>query len=356
MADILLFGASGYTGQLTAHALAERGADFAIAGRNRTKLEVLAAETGNPEIRIAEVGDADALTKALDGARALITCVGPFIHLGDTAVEAALRARCHYIDSTGEGSFIKKLIRDQNERAHAAGIAIAPALGFDEVPADVAATLAVEGFEKADLVLTYALPSTPSPGTAKSVIGIATAKGPWIIDGRTTDVAAGEHARWAPMPAPLGPRRSVSFPLAEGYLAPLHLELNSLQLYGTVGRGQTIGLKVLPVLGPIANLGPVRSVLESLIEKTVKAPEGEARNEAWTILAEARSGAQRRNVVLTGRDPYGLTAETLTTAALRMVEDDFDQTGVLSPVQAVGIDRLQKELIGHGVSIDTYES
>ena len=356
MADILLFGASGYTGQLTAHALARRGADFALAGRNKAKLEALAAETGNPEIRIAEVGDVDALTKALGGVRSLITCVGPFIHLGDTAVQAALRARCNYIDSTGEGPFIKNLIANQSERAREAGIAMAPALGFDEVPADVAATLAVEGLEKPDLVLTYALPSTPSPGTAKSVIGIATAKGPWLVDGHTTEVAAGEHSRWAPMPAPLGPRRSVSYPLAEGHLAPLHLDLNSLRLYGTVGRGQSIGLKTLPLLGPIVNLGPVRNTLEALIERTVKAPEGEARNEVWTILAEARSGTSRRNVVLTGRDPYGLTAETLSAAAMRMAEDDFDQTGVLSPVQAVGIERLQKELIGLGVSIETYDS
>ena len=62
MPDILLFGATGYTGQLTAHALARRGADFAIAGRSRDKLEALASVTGNPDVRIAGVGDVDALS------------------------------------------------------------------------------------------------------------------------------------------------------------------------------------------------------------------------------------------------------------------------------------------------------
>ncbi|HYN37188.1 MAG TPA: saccharopine dehydrogenase NADP-binding domain-containing protein [Actinomycetota bacterium] len=356
MPDILLFGATGYTGKLTSHALARRGADFAIAGRNRTKLEALAAETGDPEVRIAEVGDVDALVKALDGVKVMITCVGPFEELGQTAVEAALQTKTHYIDSTGEGTFIARLIRDYSQPARDAGIAMAPALGFDEVPPDVAASLAAEDLDRPDVTLTYSVPSTPSAGTAKSVIGIITAKGQWIIDGQKVPVRAGEHFRWAPMPTPLGPKRAMSLPLAEGHLAPLHLDLNSLRLFGTTGRGQAMGARALPVLGPVLTFGPVKKALVKLIDLAVKNPEGEVRNAPWTILAEAQSGDRKRNVVLTGRDVYGLTAEFLSTAAQRMTEEDFDTTGVLAPVQAVGLDRLQKEMIENGVSIETFES
>ncbi|MBW3653632.1 MAG: saccharopine dehydrogenase NADP-binding domain-containing protein, partial [Actinobacteria bacterium] len=129
MPDIVLFGATGYTGRLTAHALARRGASFAIAGRDRAKLEQLAATTGGPEVREAAVGDVTGLAAAIEDAKVMITCVGPFVALGDTAVEAALRARVHYIDSTGEGVFVDRLIaRDRSARS--AGIAMAPALGF----------------------------------------------------------------------------------------------------------------------------------------------------------------------------------------------------------------------------------
>ena len=356
MPDILLFGATGYTGRLTAHALGRRGADFVLAGRNRAKLEALAADTGAPEVRVAEVGDIDGLTRALDGVRAMITCVGPFMQLGDTAVEAALRAGCHYIDSTGEGPFIRDLIATRSKSAREAGIAMAPALGFDEVPADVAATLATEGFERADLVLTYALPSRPSSGTAKSVIGIVTSRGPWIVNGEPVEIEAGQHHRWAPMPAPLGPRRSVSYPLAEGHLAPLHLDLHSLRIFGTAGPGLSLALRTIPAVKPLLSFGPVRGALEAVIDRTVVGPEGKERNAPWTILAEARMGRSRRNVVMTGRDPYGLTGETLAAAAMHMADDGYEETGVLSPVQAVGIDNLQKELIEHGVSIETYES
>ena len=356
MPDILLFGATGYTGNLTAHALAKRGADFVIAGRSRSKLETLSAATGNPEIRVADVGDVDALTKALDDVKVMITCVGPFGELGHTAVEAALRSGTHYVDSTGEGTFIAKLITERSEEARSAGIAMAPALGFDEVPADVAATLATEDLEKPDLTLTYAALVPPSSGTAKTVIGIIASPGPWIVDGQQVEVTVGQHTRWAPMPPPLGPKRSMSTPLAEGNLAPLHLDLNSLRIFAVAGRAQTLGAKALPYLRPVLTFGPVKRSMEKLIDMAVKDPEGDKRNSPWTILAEARSGDQRRNVALRGRDVYGLTAEYLSTAALRMAEDDFKESGVLAPVQAVGLDRLQKELIEHGVSIETFES
>src|SRR5438874_2542384 len=124
MPDILLFGATGYTGKLTAHALTRRGASFVIAGRDRSKLDALAAETGATDVRLARVGDVDGLTGALRDVRVMITCVGPFTRYGETAVEAALRARVHYLDSTGEGTFVQELIERRDAPAKAAGITI----------------------------------------------------------------------------------------------------------------------------------------------------------------------------------------------------------------------------------------
>ncbi|MDQ4095869.1 MAG: saccharopine dehydrogenase NADP-binding domain-containing protein [Actinomycetota bacterium] len=356
MPDVLLFGATGYTGRLTTQALARRGVDFAIAGRDRSKLERLASENGDPEIRVASVGDVDSLVNALDGVKAMITCVGPFLKLGDTAVQAALEAKCHYIDSTGEGTFIERLVRGHDADARQAGIAMAPALGFDEVPADVTTTLATEGLDNPDVVLTYALPSAPSRGTAKSVVDIITSAGPWLVDGRRVDVTPGQYARWSPMPSPLGPRYAISFPLAEAQLAPLHLDLNSLRLFVTVGRAQAAALKAMPVTKAILSLPGARAGLEAVIERTISGPGEKARGARWTILGEARAVDRRRNVVLSGRDVYGLTAEMLAAAAVRMSEPDFNEVGVIAPVQAVGIDRLQKELIELGVSIEIYES
>ena len=358
MPDVLLLGATGYTGRLTAHALAAQGADFAISGRNEAKLKALAEMTGEPEVRVAEVADVSSIVRALGDVKVLLTCVGPFMELGWTALEAAVKARVHYIDSTGEAAFIEQMIARWDSAARNAGIALAPAMGFDEVPADVAATLATEGLDKPDLVLTYALPSQASLGTLRSALGIAASKGPWIEDGHAVMVGAGEHHRWAPMPPPLGPKHAISFPFAFGRLAPLHLSVRSLKLYSTADTARRIALTAaLPALRTLHKaswdddlLGRVAGVIQRR-----EGPRKDQRERSkWTILAEARSGEHWRNVALSGVDPYGLTAELLARSSMEMARPGYDPSGTVAPVQAVGLDFLEKQLADLGSSIVTY--
>jgi short subunit dehydrogenase-like uncharacterized protein len=356
MPDVLLFGATGYTGKLTAEVLAEEGVDFVIAGRDGTKLDALAARVGGPDVRIVSAGDVDALTEALSDVKVLITCVGPFVELGDTAAEAAIRAGVHYIDSTGESVFIQRLVEGFDARAREAGIAMAPALGFDEVVADVAATLATQGMDDAELALSYALPSYGSAGTVKSSLGIITAPARFISDGVPYRVEPGELGRWAPMPAPLGPRYGISIALGETRLAPLHLSLKSLGTYVTVARGMRTALRVsAPLLRAVTRNDALRDLARGLIDRGGEGPDDDKRERSrFTILAEARAGRSWRNVSLQGTDVYGLTAHTLSAGAKRFLEAGFDGRGVVAPVQALGSDNAQKVLIDRGVTIDTY--
>ena len=357
MPDVLLFGATGYTGGLTAHALADRGVEFAVAGRDRPRLEAVAGRTGASEVRIAEAGDVDSLVDAVADSRVLLTCVGPFMRLGDTAVEAALRARVHYVDSTGEGPFIDRLVSAYGRRARETEVTLAPAMGFDEVPADLAAHLATEGMKGADLTLTYAVPSTASPGTVRSTLGILVSDAPFLDGGRRTAVRTAALEQWAPMPPPLGPRRSVSAPLAELQLAPLHLDLDRLGVYMTTGPVQGWGLRVgIPALRALLELPGARDALSSALARAIPHPDTAAgRAKRWTILAEARAGGQWRNVVISGTDVYGLSAHMLAAAAQRLATSDGGEPGVRSPVQVMGADRLRSELTACGVSVDIFE-
>jgi len=358
MPDVLLFGATGYTGALTAEALSRRDIDFVVAGRDPAKLEAVAARTGASDARRAEVGDIDGLVQALSDVKVMITTVGPFEQLGDTAAEAALRAGVHYLDSTGETAFIDHLVERYGARAEDAGIVMAPAMGFDEVPADVASSLAVEGLERPDLVLTYAVPRTASTGTLRTLTAnIASRDARWVSDGRPTTVASASRKRWAPMPDPLGPKLSIAFPFAIGALAPMHLDLKSLELYGTVSRVEAGAIRAsMPIVKRVLKTRVAQGAIGVVLDRLPDGP-GEAIRRAgrWTILAEARSEGTVRSVALSGVDIYGLTGETLAAGALKLAREGHANGGVMAPVAAIGLDTLHKELIAIGVDIQTYE-
>jgi short subunit dehydrogenase-like uncharacterized protein len=358
MPDVLLFGATGYTGALTAEALGRRDVDFVVAGRNLAKLEAIAERTGASDARRAEVGDVEALVRALGDVKALITTVGPFVQLGDTAAEAAVRAGVHYVDSTGEAAFIDRLVGRYGTRARDAGIVMAPSMGFDEVPADVAATLAVDGIARSDLVLTYAMPRRASTGTLRTMAAnILSSDVRWVSDGARTRVASGSKRRWAPMPDPMGPKLSVALPFSIGELAPMHLDLNSLELYGVVSRGQAGAMRAsMPVIKQVLKAPPVQGAINMVLDRMEAGPDEAKRSrDRWSILAEARSGDTWRNVSLSGVDVYGLTAETLAAGALKLAREGNDSSGVLAPVPAIGLDVLHKELIAAGVDVQIYE-
>ena len=355
MAEVLLFGATGYTGRKTAAALARRGVATVLAGRNAAKLEALATEVGAADVAVVSVGDTQGLARAAAGTRVLITCVGPFVELGQTAIDAALSAGVHYVDSTGEGEFVARLIARDAE-ARAAGVAVLPAFGFDEVPADVVATLACEGLERPDLTLTYAVPRTGSRGTVRSALGLVSQPAPFIDDGTERPVAMAERSRFSPLPEPLGLRRAVSAPLAYCRLAPLHLELNGLGTYVTIGGPELaavrLGLPLLRLLPAAAR----RALIEAA---TAWLPEGPDDDELgrgrFTVMAEAARGGRRRFCWIQGADVYGLTAELLALAGELLSQDGFEAKGVLAPVQAAGLERLRAALEGFGCEVVTTE-
>ena len=356
MPDVLLFGATGYTGRLVAEALFRRGADFSIAGRNRDELARVASACGGAEVRVADAEDVGSLVAALRGCRVLITTVGPFSQLGETAVEAALRAGVHYVDSCGEGLFIEILIDRYSERARRNGLVLAPAMGFDEVVAEVAATIAAESLAPADLILTYAAPAGASPGTIRSLPGILAGSAAFIEQSRVVKVSCAERKRWSPLPPPVGPKLALSAALAELPLAPRHLELASLETYLAVERPQAALLPwVLPPLRRVAGTAPLQRALGDAAVKLAPKPGRESARRSWTVLAEARRGPEWRNVALRGSDVYGTTVELLAAAAIALASEPLEVSGMLTPIEAFGTNFLKQQLINLDVSVDVYQ-
>lgn len=146
---IALYGATGFTGRLTAEYLAtcsdSANVKWAIAGRNLQKLEACrqAILALNPAANIgiiqADTHDAASLKNLAEQANVIITTVGPYLNYGEPLVKACIEAGTHYVDLTGEPEFVDGLIHEHHAQAERNGVKIVNCCGFDSVPHDLGA-------------------------------------------------------------------------------------------------------------------------------------------------------------------------------------------------------------------------
>lgn len=141
--DLVLWGATGYTGRLVAQYLAgaptARGLRWAIAGRDRARLEEVRAGLGAaaPEVLVGDATDAPGLDALVARTRVVATTVGPYARHGDALVAACVRQGTHACDLAGEPPWIRRTIDQHHEAARASGARIVHSCGFDSIPSDL---------------------------------------------------------------------------------------------------------------------------------------------------------------------------------------------------------------------------
>ena len=146
--DIVLFGATGYVGELTAEYLvrnAPQGARVAIAGRSPEKLEALRARLQQPElgVLVADVTDGESIRALAESARVVISTVGPYIHYGEPLVAACAAAGTDYADLTGEPEFVDLMYLRYHGVAKQNGARLVHSCGFDSLPYDLGALFTI---------------------------------------------------------------------------------------------------------------------------------------------------------------------------------------------------------------------
>ena len=187
-ARLVIYGATGYTGELIAREAVRRGLRPVLAGRNEVAVATLARELGCDH-RVASLDDPGALDRALQGATVTLHCAGPFSATSAPMVEACLRQRSHYLDITGEIDVLEA-IHARDAAARQAGVVLCPATGFDVVPTDcVAARIKQELPDATYLALGFASTGRPSRGTLKTSIENLSRGGRIRSAGRITPVA-----------------------------------------------------------------------------------------------------------------------------------------------------------------------
>jgi short subunit dehydrogenase-like uncharacterized protein len=381
--DVVLFGATGFTGGLVAEHLARHAnldgvppTRWAIAGRNpeslraaRDRLAAIDPSLADLPLLEADAGDPGSLTRLAESTRVLATTVGPYVHHGEGLVAACAAAGTDYVDLSGEPEFVDTMWVRHHEQAQRSGARIVHSCGFDSIPHDLGTLFTVQRLPAGEALTVeefVRVGATFSGGTYHSLIhGLSRARG--------TLTAATQRRRLEARPA----RRRVRAvriplrrnPVGDGWaLAVPTIDVDTvlrsaraLDRYGPdFGYGLSFVTRRvasaagiaggLGVLAALAQVGPARHALLKLRDPG-DGPDEARRGRSWfTARFTGRVGAEAEPRVVCevrGGDPgYGETAKMLAESALCLAHDELPDTrGMVTPAVAMGqalIDRLAR--------------
>ena len=149
--DIIIYGATGFTGKLCVKYFQSLNTTvtWAMAGRNLIKLQKVADDhQAKVEILLADSDDESALDNLTSRARVILSTTGPFHRYGSKLVASCIKNHAHYVDITGENFWVKGLIEKHHAEASAKGIRIIPSCGFDSIPSDLGAFFSAQAIGK----------------------------------------------------------------------------------------------------------------------------------------------------------------------------------------------------------------
>jgi short subunit dehydrogenase-like uncharacterized protein len=381
--DIVVFGATGFTGALTAEYLARNApADsrWALAGRNSTKLEQVRERlaTIDPacadlELLPADTGDSASMRDMAEATRVLITTVGPYIRYGEPVVAACAAAGTDYVDLTGEPEFVDRMWFAYHEQAERSGARLVHSCGFDSIPYDLGVQFTVEHLpEGVPISIDGFVRSRASfsGGTYQSAIEILSSL-------RSSAKLARERREQEGRPDGRRVRGVNGTPhrdeFAGGWVAPFPTidpltvlrSARALDRYGPdfryshyvvvgplpmlVGLGAAAGVVVA-----LAQIPPARDALLKL-KSPGEGPSEEQRAKSWFSVrfrASAGDGTQIRTEVRGGDPGYGETSKMLAESALCLAHDELpERAGQLTPAVAMG-PTLRRRLEAAGIEFE----
>jgi short subunit dehydrogenase-like uncharacterized protein len=352
-ARIVLFGATGYTGRLTAEAMVERGLKPVLAARSQAKLDDLADELGGDlETATADVSDPPTVAALVESGDVLVTTVGPFARWGQPAAAAATTAGAHYIDSTGEPVFIREVFERYGPPADQAGIGMLTAMGYDWVPGNLAGALALDraGDLATRVDVGYFIVgsgASMSGGTRASLVGAITAPAFGFRDGRVETERGAKRVRSFRVGskdlAGISVGSSEHFTLPR--LAPRLREVNAyLGWFGPASRAMqamSAGTSVAMKLPGAEKLWGAAS--ERFVQGSTGGPGEEARSRSGSHIvgiAYDAAGRPLSEVHLKGVDGYTFTGRILAWAAEHAATGGLKGSGALGPVDGFGLEAL----------------
>jgi short subunit dehydrogenase-like uncharacterized protein len=369
--DVVLLGASGFTGALTAEYLlknAPEGTRWAVAGRNKSKLERF-----GKDVLYADVTDPASLRSLAESTKVVATTVGPYVRYGEPLVAACAEAGTGYLDLTGEQEFLDRMYVRYDERAKQTGARIIHACGFDSIPYDLGVQYTVEQLpENVPIQVDGLLRAggRPSGGTFHTAITAlsrpkqnleahrARRAAEARPEGRKARAVAGRIHRqqgfWA-VPLPTIDPQIVGFSarLLERYGPDFRYSH-----YAAVKRLPTVaaGIGGVGLLVAGAQVPPVRNALLKRLQPG-DGPSAEVRGRSWfNVRFVGRGGGKEVVTEVAGRDPgYDETAKMLGESALCLALDDLPETAGQTTTAAAMGPVLRERLVKAGMTFATLE-
>ena len=358
---VILLGATGYTGRLTAETMTRAGLAPVLAGRSEQALVDLVGDLAGlgpinaaPTWQQADVSDPRAVRALIGSADdVLVTTVGPFTRLGAPALEAAVDAGCAYVDSTGESPFIRTVFEDAGPRANASGARLLTAFGYDFVPGNLAAALAIRdaadtasGPVRVEVGYFTRGNAALSSGTRASVVNLAGAPGVALRGGRVTDTGS----RVATFDVAGRRLQGLSVGASEPFVLPrLDPRVRDVDVFlGSFGRWTSLASSANNVTGAATRIPGVSGLLRAGLGRMAGSSTGvgpDAHSRAGVVsaaVARTLDGVGRKitRAQVEGPSPYDLTAELLAWAAAMLLTRQERAVGALGPADAFGREAL----------------
>lgn len=333
----MIYGATGYTGQLVVEEAIKRGHKPIIAGRNPDKLDVI-AEKYDLDYVAFRLDDDNTIASAIADVDIVYHAAGPFVHTSDPMIRACLVTNTHYLDITGEISVFEQTYQ-YDDAARKVGITLISGAGFDVVPSDCLAAHVAKKVVGATHLETgiFGFAGT-SVGTAKS--GIEMARHSWWSrrNGKLVDSSFGKDTITLTLPNGKT-RHAVSAPWGDLSVSYRTTGIPNITSYLAMSpTAVTLGRITYPLSKPLMKIPAVRQFANNLVDRFITPPDEQTRTENVSyIFARASNDAgQSASAWLTTLEPYHYTAKVAVLAIERLAE--LNPVGALSPAQAFGAD------------------
>ena len=309
-ASVAVFGAYGHTGRFVVAELCRRGHRPVLCGRDAAAFASLAEAYPALPQRQASIDDAVSLDRAFAATKAVVNCAGPFLDTGAPVIEAALRARIHYLDLTAEQRAAQRAFDEYHQPAVDAGVVVLPAMAFYGGLGDLLATAASGDWQAPDRIdVAVALDRWhPTAGTRRTG---ARNHYPRVVvsAGRLVPREDPPPTREWTFPPPFGRQDVIAVPMSEVITISRHLRVGELHSH--------LGYRALHDINDPATPAPV-------------AADASGRSaQRFAIEVEVRQAGEVRRVGASGRDIYAVSAPLVVEALQRVLRGGCRSVGAL---------------------------